>query len=95
MSLESWRLGQAAADKATIASIKENFRNHLLTALSEARLASASIEGRIREQLMDDLGEYFHPDGRVSDCFADGFHNAETMADDEVETRRDELQAAE
>lgn len=83
-------LHKAEADQATIATVKENFRNHLLMALSEARAATVNLEPDIRDKLMDDLGAYFHPEAAVGDYFVDAFSDAEKMAQDRINELADE-----
>ena len=84
-------LHKAEADQATIATVKENFRNHLLMALSEARSATVSMEPDIRAHLMADLAEFFHPDAAVRDYFVDAFFDAEKMAQDRINELADEI----
>jgi hypothetical protein len=83
-------LRKAKADQAVVAKFRENFRNHLLTALSEAREATVGIEPALRDTLMDDLAYYFHPDSDLRDTFTDAFHNAESAARDRVDELSDE-----
>lgn len=92
MSLELTRLNTAHADKALVASIRENFRNHLLMALSEANSATIGMERR--EQFMSDLREYFNPDGRASDLFSDAFCDVNTSLDNDIQDLTDELAMA-
>jgi hypothetical protein len=84
-------LRKAEADMAVIATVKENFRNHLLMALSEARAATVGIEPELREKLMDDLSKVFHPEGDASDLFVNGFYDAENMATAGIDELSDEL----
>lgn len=91
MSLETSRLDSAHADKALVASIRENFRDHLLMALSEARSATVGME--YREKFMADLTEYFNPDGRASDLF-EAFADVTTMIDEHIEELTDDLAVA-
>lgn len=87
----------AARDLAEVKSVRENFRTHLLTALSEARASTFGMEPDIREKLIDNLTEYFNPDGVVTDLFTDAFSDAEIAAQYRVDELADEscLQAAE
>lgn len=84
-------LHKAEADQATIAMVKENFRNHLLMALSEARSSTVSMEPDVRDKLMDDLGTYFHPESTIGDFFVDAFFDAEKMAQDRINELADEI----
>ena len=84
-------LHKAEADQATIATVKENFRNHLLMALSEARSATVSMEPDVRDKLMDGLGAYFHPEATIGDFFVDAFFDAEKMAQDRINELADEI----
>lgn len=83
-------LRKAEADKAVIAKVRENFRDHLLMALSEARASTLGIEPSLREKLMDDLSYYFHPDSNMTDTFSDAFSSAEMAAQDRVDELSDE-----
>lgn len=84
-------LNKAHADQAVIATVRENFRSHLLMALSEAREATVSLDPGLREKLMDDLQQCFNPEGRAEDLFVDGFCDAETMASERVEEVSNEM----
>lgn len=84
-------LFKAEQDQKTIATVKENFRTHLLMALSEARSATLSLEPDLRETLLDDLSRYFHPDNDIRDTFSDAFSDAETDADNRVDEVSEEL----
>lgn len=93
MSLETSRLDSAHADKATVSTVRETFRNALLSALSEARSSTLKMEPRFRDQLMADLTEYFNPDGRASDLF-EAFADVTTMIDEHIEELTDDLAVA-
>jgi len=84
-------LNKAHADQAVIATVRENFRSHLLMALSEARAATISLEPDLRDALLDDLTHYFHPDSDIRDTFSDAFLAAEHLAADRIEEVSNEM----
>lgn len=84
-------LNKAHADLAVIATVKENFRSHLLMALSEARSATLSLEPALRETLLDDVSKYFHPDAAIADYFTDAFTDAELAAQNRIDELTDEM----
>jgi hypothetical protein len=84
-SANSARVGYALDDSAAVEAIEAIFRDHLLAALSEARSMSLSMDGNVREKLMDDLSKHFHPDGTARDLFSDAFGDARRMVADRVE----------
>lgn len=85
-----YTLNKAHADQAVIATVKENFRSHLLMALSEAREATIGMEDALREKLLDDLSHYFHPDSDIRDTFSDAFTSAEVEASNRIDEVSDE-----
>ena len=84
---------EARADRSTIDAIEEAMRAHLLAALSEARTLSLKMDAGLREKLMADLTENFHPDQKARDAFTDGFYDARLMADERVEDVRPSMAA--
>lgn len=79
-------LTDARADRSQIDAIRENFRTHLLTALSEARGSSVGMYGKTRDALMDGLQAQFHPDSPyMRDIFTEALTDAENVADERVD----------
>lgn len=81
-------------DIATIKAIRENFRAHLLQAISEARASSIGMEPSTRDKLLDGISQNFHPDaGPIADAFGDAFFDAEAMAERRLEDAYNTLAA--
>ena len=90
MTLSTSRIASAECDLATLEVVRENFRNHLLMALSEARSATVNMEPRFRDVFMDGLTKEFHPDGNMSDLFSDAFHDAREVIQEHIDDLKDE-----
>lgn len=93
--MSTYTLNQAVADLVEIDRIEQNFRFHLLAALSEAREASIKMDANLRDKLMDSLTKCFSPEGDYqSDALKDAFTDAKALAEDVIEAEQDEVNHA-